>query len=389
MMPQYLHHNLKLHHLHFTGVNALYISLSLQAFSSGLIGIFVPIYIYTLGFTPATVALFFIVSILTSIIIYPISAKLVNLLGPQHIIALSYCFLFCYTLLLFLLPGNNLILYPAAILGGAGTGMFWMARHIDFAAVISNKSTIKKLSTLLIFSITAQALSPFIGGVIATQFGIGYGLLATAIGLLIAIYPLLKTPEPFVPRKTKIQLLRTAPVPHMVSVFAMNAQGNVGLYTWPFFIYLVVNTYQNVGIISSASLIACILLLHSVGRTKTQSDSIKVLNMGLGTRSIVHLIRIISKTFSLTLVTNLLGDITDILVSVPYTADFYRNARKYDIEAYLVDMEIAGSLGKISVWMVLMFGSMAFDLRTGLIFTFIFASLLMPFIKLLEPENNG
>ena len=387
-MSQYLHHHLKMHHLHFTEVNELYVSLSLQAFSLGLIGIFVPIFIYTLGFSVATLATFFVVTFFSSIITYPVSAKLTSLVGPKHIIALSYIILFVYVLLLFLLPAKNQLIYPTAVAGGVGAGMFWLARHIDFATVTSGKNTMKKLSTLLIFYIIAQATAPFIGGVIATNFGIGYGFLAASIGLLIAIYPLLRTPEPIVPRKTHIRPMRTAPARHLIANFAMNSQTTVGLYTWPLFIYLTVGTYQNVGLIASASLMLSVILLHTVGQFGTEKKSEKILRLGIISRALTHLIRRFANSFPLAFGTNILGDVTDVLVSVPYTARFYNGARKYDIPAYLTDMEIAGGLGKISIWIVLMAVSLQFGLKTGLMVSFIQAALMMPLIKLIEPIHK-
>jgi MFS family permease len=384
-MPQYLHHHLKMHHLHFTEVNELYISLSLQAFALGLTGIFVPIYIYTLGFSVTALATFFIVAFFAGILTYPAAAKLTSSIGPKHVIALSYIFLFCYVLTLFLLPTNNQLLYVSAIIGGVGAGMFWIARHIDFATIINSKNTVKKLSTLLIFYIIAQASSPFIGGVIATNFGIGYGLLASSVGLLTAIYPLLRTPEPIVPRKTRIRPMRTAPARHLIANFAMQSQTTVGLYTWPLFIFLIVGSYQNVGLIATISLMLSVFMLHKVGHFGSQKKSEKVFRIGLISRTFVHIIRRFSSSFPQTLSVNILGDLTDVLVSVPFTARFYNGARKYDIPAYLTDMEIAGGLGKISVWLVLMTVSIQFGLKAGLMATFIQAAIMMPVLHLIEP----
>lgn len=384
-MPQYLHHHLKLHHLHFTEINELYVSLSLQSFALGLVGIFVPIYLYSLNISINALAIFFIILFFTSIITYPIAAKMTSYFGPKHIIALSYVILFCYVLFLFLLSEMTILIYPTAITGGIGAGMFWIARHIDFAAVINNKNTINKFSNLQIFYILAQATSPFIGGVIATNFGIGYGFLTAAIGLIFAIYPLLRTPEPIVPRKTYIKPMRTAPARHLIANFAMNTQSTVGLYTWPLFIYLTVGTYQNVGIIATISLILSVFVLHKIAQFGSPKRIDKILNFGIILRTITHLLRRFANSFSMALGTNMLGDTTDALVSVPYAARFYKGARKYDIPAYLTDMEIAGGLGKISVWIVVMAVSLKYGLKTGLMVSFIQAALILPLIKFIEP----
>ncbi|HVF69003.1 MAG TPA: MFS transporter [Xanthomonadales bacterium] len=388
-MPNYLNHHIKLHHLHFTEINELYISLSLQAFASGLVGIFVPIYLYNLGFSISSLAMFFIVTILTNIILYPLTAKAVGWYGPKHIIAISYILMFFYVIMLYLLPTNPQALYPAAIMGGIASVMFWMARHIDFATVISARSTTSKFSTLLIFLTIVQALAPLIGGVIATNYGIQYGFLGTCIGLLFAIYPLIKTPEPVVPRKTEIKIFQTAPIRHMIANFAINAQGTVAAFQWPLFIFLVVKTYQDVGVVSSASLIIVVVLLHFMGKMDDHGQKSKMLKVGSNFRSLVHISRTFVQSFSAALGINLLGDITDTLVSVPYAARFYGGARRYDIPAYLVDMEIAGGFGKIAPWIILIGMNTFLNLQTALIATFLMAALLMPLLRLIEPIQTA
>ncbi|HUQ84895.1 MAG TPA: MFS transporter [Candidatus Limnocylindrales bacterium] len=384
-MPQYLNQHIKLHHIHFTEINELYISLSLQALSSGLVGIFVPIYLYNLRFSISSIAMFFILTIFINIILYPLTAKVVGWYGPKHIIAVSYILMFFYTVMLYLLPTNPHALYPAAIMSGIASQMFWIARHIDIATVVSTKNTTSRFSTLLIFLTVVQALAPLIGGVLATRYGIHYVFLGTCVGLLMAIFPLIKTPEPVVPRKTRIRILRTAPLRHMIANFAVNAQGTVGAFQWPLFIFLVVKTYQNVGIVSSASLLIIIILLRFMGKIGDHSKNTKVLKLGSNFRSLVHISRTFTQSFTAALGINLLGDITDTLVSVPYAARFYEGARRYDIPAYLVDMEIAGGLGKITIWIILLLGSLLFDLKTALVITFITAALLMPLLQLIEP----
>ncbi len=388
-MPNYLHPHLKLHHLHFTEINELYVSLSLQAFSLGLIGIFVPIYIYTLGFSISQLALFFIITAITRTVMHPIAAKLVMRYGPKHIITLSYILLFCYMIFLYFLPTQPQILFLAAIVGGVADDMFWMARHIDLATVTTNSNTAKKFSVLLIFSTFAQALSPLLGGLIASSFGMEYTILGASIGLLIAMYPLIKTPEPVVPKKINLRLLRTAPGKHLIANFAINAQGVVAAFQWPLFIYLIVETYREVGIVSSASLFMVVITLIFLGRIKTRNENNKLLKTGSNLRSGVHAARTLSQSFSASLGINILGDITDTLISVPYALRFYTSARKYGISGYLTDMEIAATLGHLSAWVLLLVTSTAFGLKTGLIISFFVAALLMPLLRLIEPVKES
>lgn len=387
-MPNYLNHHIKLHHLHYTEINELYISLSLQAFSAGLVGIFVPIYLYTLGFSITQLALYFIFLALTRAVLQPTAAKLVMRYGPKHIIMTSYIILFCYMLMLYFLPANPQILYLAAIIGAVAENMFWMARHIDLATVTTNSNTTKEFSLLLIFSTFAQALAPLFGGLIASRFGMEYTLLGASIGLLVAVLPLLKTPEPVVPKKAEFNLLKTAPQKHMIASFAINAQGIIAALQWPLFIFLIVQTYKDVGIVSSASLLIVVMVLIYLSRLKNRDKSNKMLKTGSNLRAGVHTARTFTQSFPAAMGINILGDLTDTLVSVPYATRFYESARRYDIHAYLTDMEIAACLGQAASWIILLTLNAAFGLKTALIIAFLLAALLTPLLRLIEPLSQ-
>ncbi len=384
-MPEYLHQHLKVHHPHLTEMNELYFSISLYVFSFGLVGIFVPIYIYNLEFSTVQLAMYFMITEGVRTVFNPTASMLVKKYGPKHILIFSYVLMFFYVLALYGLPFYRFLLYPAGTIGGIALCIFWMARHIDLATIISDHEPTTQYTTLLIFSYIAQGMAPLTGGIIATQFGIGYGFLAAGLGLLLASYPLLKTLEPHTLKGANIKLFKTAPTKHLIANFAMNAQSIVGILIWPLFIFLAVETYQDVGLIATVSLLTSILVLRTVGKMGDRGKNSAVLKLGSTMRSAVHVIRTFSRSFFNTLGVNLLGDLTDNMTAVPYTMRFYEGARKYGIAPYLTDMEIAGGLGKVFPWLIILILGAHLDLRTTLIVTFVTAALLTPFIRLIEP----
>lgn len=383
-MPQYLHHHIKLHHLHYTEMNELYISLSIYAFSVGLVGIFVPIYLYSLGLSIGVMASYFIAIYLTKMVIYRPTAALAARFGPKHVLVISYFLSFGYTVLLYFLGESLWLLYPAAVMGGLAHGMFWLSRHIHTATVISSRHPTAQYSTLQIFSLVAASSAPLVGGFIASFYGIQYALLGSGLGLLVAIYPLFKTLEIVTPSKARLPLLKSAPTKHLVANFAMNLQSIVAILIWPLFIYLVVMSYEKVGIIASASLFLIVGVTWVSGWLGDRGKNTRILHIGSNLRSLVHIARGFSRTFAFALGVNVLGDVTDTLASVPYAVRYYENARSHGIAAYLVDMEIVGDISKILAWGILYVGSLALGLHAGIIITFIVAAVVTPFLRLIE-----
>lgn len=385
-MSHYLHYHLRLHRLHYTEMNELYASLTLRAFAFGLVGIFVPIYIYNLGFSIAALAIFFIIDDIFRTIMYAPAAKLVARFGPKHLLIASYLLTFGYTILLFLLPESRWLLYPTAAFAGVGAAMFWMACHIDTATVINAKRPTSEYGWIRNLTSMAAALAPLVGGLIASTYGIQYTLLGAAFGLLVAVYPLLKTLEPAVPqRDVRLPLFKTAPRRHLAANFAMNFQSSVAILLWPLFIFLVVMSYESVGIIASASLLLLLVVTWVIGRLGDRGKNSQVLKIGSGSRSVVHLARAFTGSFAGVLGVNMLGDVTDALAAVPYSVRFYEAARRSDIAAYLVDMEIVGGFGKTAAWIAFLIATFFVSLPAALIITFVLAAAATPFLRLIEP----
>lgn len=384
-MPQHLHHHIKFHHLHYTEMNELYISLSLRAFSTGLVGIFVPIYLYLLDVPIVTIAGFFMLFYFAKSLMHILTAHLSARYGPKHILVVSYIVMFAYIMLLYNLPQQLELLWLAALVGGVADSLFWLSRHIDWATVAGKTKPTTQYSSLQIFSNIAMSMAPLIGGAVASTFGIGYTLLGAGAGLLLAAYPLVKTLEPVVPRKANVKPFRVAPWRHQVANAAMNFQTMVSIFFWPWFIFLIVKTYHGVGVIASASLLLLVITAWLLGRLGDKGKNSQVLKAGVGSRFMVHAARTAVQTFPAAMVVNVVGDITDMLTGTPYAMRFYEGARKYGIAAYLVDMEIAGDLTKGAAWAVLIILFLVFGLNMALIITFVLAALVMPFLRWIEP----
>ncbi len=383
-MPQQLHDHIKLHHVHFNEVNELYISLSLRAFAIGLVGIFVPIYLLVLGLPMVAIAGFFMVMFGTKVLLHPLTARMSARFGPKHIIVLSYIVSFVYIMMLYALPQYMWLLYPAAVIGGIADGWFWLSRHIDWAAVAGRKKASSEYSWLLIFSNIAMTMAPLIGGVVASAFGIEYALLGAGAGLLLAIYPLLKTLEPVVPRRANLRLLKAAPWQHLAANFAMNFQSVVSVLFWPIFIYLIVLSYDAIGVIVSASLLLVLLTAWFLGRLGDRGKNTQILKSGSRLRALVHIARVPVQSFPGAMAVNIAGDVTDMLASTPYAIRFYEGARRHGVTSYLVDMEIAGDAAKVASWALLLVLYIFLGLGAALIVTFVLAAVLMPLLRWIE-----
>src|SRR3989344_9348264 len=123
-------------HFHSKMVNGeladVFFNLALKNFALSMIGVFVPIYLLTLGFELSQVLMyvlaFFSGSMLISFFIGSIIAKI----GLKHTIAFSMPISLSYILFLYLLPRYQLPILPIALLGGIALSAYWIPFNTDF-----------------------------------------------------------------------------------------------------------------------------------------------------------------------------------------------------------------------------------------------------------------
>lgn len=387
-MSHHLHHYVKLHRLHSTEMGEMYVSMAMHAFSTGLIGIFVPIYLYNLGFSAAYIAGFYIVHQLTKILIYSSTIKLMKRFGSKHALISSYFITFLYMVSLMFLADLSWLLIPTAMLSGLAKGTFWISRHVELASVIDRKRPSRQFSFLQIISLLAASLAPLAGGIIASRFGIHFAITAAAVGLMIAVVPLLQTkdPGPITGGKDKARLFSTAPFKHMIANAALNYQNMVTIFLWPLFIFLVLGSYDSVGLIVSVALVLSILATRLAGQFGDKGKSKQVMNLGAVSHSLIHIARSFAGSFTSAMGITAINDITSTFVTLPFTVQYYKNAQKYGLVNYLRDAEIAGDIAKIILWVSLFTISLALSIKSTLVVLFIASALMTPLIKLIRPK---
>src|SRR3990167_9426376 len=91
-----MHHLLLWKILRNREISEIYAMMSLRVMAMSLISIFVPIYLYTLGYDIPSILLFFIVISMSHMLMSPVSAKISSKIGLKHCMLLSFLFYFLY-----------------------------------------------------------------------------------------------------------------------------------------------------------------------------------------------------------------------------------------------------------------------------------------------------
>lgn len=353
-------------------------SIAARAFSFSLIAIFIPIYLYNLGYNLAIIALFFIVMQAARLCVTPWAGLLLARFGAKHLMAVSQLFSIAFIILLAVGSTNIGLLLLAAVVRGTDLGIFWLSYHFNFSSVRVREKTSWQVGVMFMLLSVMHALGPLLGGIIATQVGIQYGFLVAAIFLLVAAYAIMRTPEQAAAVRFEWQDIRRNWRRMRRDVTANGAnsfQTEIGVHCWPLFIFLFLGTYQTVGLVVSLSLVASIAAIYLIGRRGDRGKNRQQIHIGSRGTSLVHLSRPFAQSLGSVVGVNVVNEVVSNFYKIPFLSYYYQNASDASNRlAYIVRMEMAGSAGNIAAWSAVLLLALLLPLKLALIFAFICAA---------------
>lgn len=393
-MPQLLYFHLISHHLHYTEINEVYISRAARAFGLSLIGIFIPIYLYNLGYGLPVIALFYIIAHSAHLLMTPVTAALMARFGAKHLMAFGQLWAMAFIVLLTFADSSTLLLLLAAIVWGVDLAIFWPAHHLNMSYVRTQGKTSRQIGTIFMILSVTSALGPLLGGVIATQFGIQYAFLAALILLLVAAYVSMQTPEQGLKATFNWRqmlhgwkLLRRDATANA----ANGLQTSIAISIWPLFIFLFLGTYQTVGLVVSFSLVVSIVVIYFIAVRGDQGKNLQQIHLGTKGSALVHLVRPFAQTFGVAVGINILHEVASNLYKIPFVSYYYEHASSArDRLAYIVKMELASSAGMIVSWLIVLVLALLLPLNVALISAFAVAAVAVLFnTKIATSTDNA
>lgn len=391
-MPHIFYSHLLSHRMHYTEMNELYISLSMRALAIGVAGLFVPIYLYGLGYSLTMIALFFLISSVSRFGTEFISAAMVSRFGPKHVMIISFAFLMAFFLSLYAIPLSEVFFYVAAVLLAFEMGLFWISNHAHMTFNRSSKSASTQVGVTLVLRKMFGAVGPLFGGVIAAIFGVEYILLVATAVLACAMYPLLKTEDRR--SKTVFELRNFKFIPpwrsDAISQIANQFDLAVTTQLWPLYMFLALGAFDQVGLILSASIVVGVLLTFYVGKFGDKGLNKAILKAGAIFKSLIHLLRVLSQSFFGFLSVSLLNDMSQTLISGPHTESYYERADDdNDTFNYIIAFSLMSAFAKTMFWLLLVMLTLFFATMTVFIFGFFLAAAATLFIPLIvRPVNS-
>lgn len=331
-------------HYHLTRIQelpALFATHSITAIARGLVGIFIPIYLYTIGFSLAEILLFFGGFYFADVPYRYFSPRVLGRLGANKCMILGHLGTFVFFAILPFLNLHHWLLWLLIPLGGIST-FYWLGFHATFSKSLAHRRVGKTVSMMNLIILIATSITPVIGGALATIFGPESLYVTGAILFLLGALVLLM-PEDIVTTGS-YDIRNISWREHKSDIFANAADGiiynAVEVVAWPLFVFLLIPSFVGVGALSTAMVLTSAAITIYVGRKEESKGERRYLKQGIVLHMVASISRALSASPAGVLGANLLGGVSKSYMQVAYNSRYYENAQRHRTVEYIALMEL-------------------------------------------------
>lgn len=374
----------------------LVVSQSVTYMSSGLLGIFLPIFFYTvLDENIYSVLLFYGTGHLLYALLIPIGARLLNAFGFRKSLFISYFFgAGFYVSLYFVDHLTAVYLLPISFILLLITRLtYWIPMHIDFAKFTEKGDRGKQVGFLFAVFTLFAVLGPMIAGVAIESFGFVYLFTAAIILHLIASIPILLVPrtrENFDWRYRQVfaEVFAKENRNVVLAFVASGVEEGIRIVVWPIFIFmLLVGDYFDVGTISGLIVgVTAIFQLFVGDRLDHDGQKKKTLKIASLLSALGWIVRIFVSTGFQIFIAGAYHDFVRTATRTSFTTLFYETLaeRKHYVDEFTVLHEVANHLSKTMTMVFVAF--IAFYI--GLKWSFLLAAVASIFLNYLTLRSD-
>jgi MFS family permease len=339
-------------------IKELFWSTAILDFAVSAIGIFEPIYLYTLGFSLTKIILFFLAVYAIYFLILPFGGKIARLHGYEHSIIYSSPFLIFYYLSLSAISYHQIFILTAILSLAIQKMLYWPGYHADFARFGEDGRRGREISNLIVLDSLVVVLGPIFGGIVISTLGFKVLFIIVSFLILCSNIPLLTTPEEFtsVPFSYRDALKRIFKKENRRELFAYMGFGEelIAGFLWPVFIYLIIKQYFSIGFVVGMSTFLSIILTFYIGRITDVSSRHRLVKIGTTFTFFTWLMRLlVISGFGVFLVDSLYR-ISRRVIGIPLMAITYEKAKGTSVMKSIIFFQMALALGKLLVSVLVM-----------------------------------
>lgn len=367
----------------FDELSELYTTQLLRSLSLSMVGIFVPVYLFKIGYSITDIALFYVVWFAIRPLLGYLTAKLIGEIGPKHTMILSVGVQIAYLAFILSIQTMHWPLFLVAALGSLYFGMYRMAFDIDFSKVKHTEHGGKEVGYMQIFERIGGVIGPLIGGLIAGFYDPRYTMALAIIILVFSLIPLLATAEPV--KRHQVITYKGFPFKQLRRSLALSSafqmQEVASVVMWPLFIgaFIVLDsTYQVLGALASISTLMAIVSAYSIGKLVDKERGGFLLNVGATINAAVLFCKPFVGSILGIFAINMVREPAAAMYKIPFIKGRYDEADSlpgYRI-IYFMYVEMAIAFANILIWGIVAAVSYYVDAKIALQIAFMIGALM-------------
>lgn len=362
--------------MNFRELDEILVYEFLKNFALSLIGIFIPVYIVSQGFSLYHAGLFIVISgFLGTIGSYPI-AKIISKIGFKHSLAASFLFLIPGLLIIQSLEISLAVIVVSSVLYNIGRLFHNIGLNSEFAVDSDSEKRSEDSGKMLSLPSISRVIAPLIGGIVFAA--VGFQTLAMiAIGiLLLSIIPLMTTEDHRDPMDYNFSQILKDEYRDNVPIFVIRGiQAVTAVQIFGLFVFYLIGGSFDVGGARALDSLGFVITGLLIGRMVADRGGDLFVKIGCTGAAAAHFLRAFLYTPIQVFTVSLLGGIFFQIYHVPLYSRFADEAEKEEVLEFYTLRKIFVSAGNILTVSAMFIFYSLYGLRAGFTASFVLAGL--------------
>lgn len=327
-------------------IDALYVTLGFLSFVEGLIGVFVPIFLWNIGMPIWRILFFYFLHSALFLLFAIALLPFIRRMSDKMMMFLSIPFLILYFVGLGMLKTTPLLFFILPAASALHGLLFNIGYHIDFSGVANRMNIGREVGTRFVLVSTLALLAPFLGGVLIKMAGFQMTFFIGSAVLLISVLPLFFFPNRNISPKLAVKSIMPFFKDKELRPFTLSGIGYamesaMGRVMWPLFVFLIIGDIRQFGGVISLGLIATAVVTYSVGYLSDygkRRDIIAWTSIGNMT---IWLIRLFINQPAPVVGMHIGGNVINSGLMVAWTSQYYKIAKTVsNVTEFIISREL-------------------------------------------------
>lgn len=365
-------------------VDSLYFFNAMGQFAQGLISVFIPIYLFNLGFPIWQIILFYFLRSAYYLTLGTSLLPVMKVLSDKILMVLSIPPLVLFFMGLNYINGLSALFFILPALAAINMLFMFIPYHLDFTVASDDGHIGSEVGARFVINAIVKFATPFLGGLIIGMFGFDYVYILASAILILSIIPLFSFPKRNVSsnltvkkvwRKIKADNLFS----YNISSMAYGAEKMALTIIWPLFLFIIVGGIEELGGIVSAGFIIGALISFFLGKRldDNKGSGDRITKWSTTTLSIVWFLKSFITTTIPAVASHIIDNISRNMLLISWKTKFYKIAEQDgDTGLFIVSQEFIYHIARVIILPI--FGLFAYLLTQHMFFiaSFVLAAIL-------------